>query len=1045
MNEKSKFQRNILRKLKLLALFSCFSFAIMAQTKTINGVVTTSENGESLIGVTIMVKGTSTGTVTDISGKYSITVPNNDAILVFSMIGMKKEELKAGASQVLNVVLSPDTRLMEEIVVTGYSTQKKADLTGAVTVVDVNDMKKNNNSNAMQSLQGKVAGMIVTGDGSPSGAGTTVRLRGIGTIGNNDPLYIIDGVPTKEGINQLNPNDIESIQVLKDASSSTIYGSRAANGVIIITTKKGKDGVLQISANARTSYSFYSSKLNVLNAQQYGQAFWQAKVNDGLDPNANSISYQFDWAKDANGVPTLNKIILPDYLNADKTLKTADTDWFKAVSQVGVSRNYDVTLSNGSEKGHSLVSVDYTKNDGIIKTTNFERLTARLNNDYKLLNNKLLVGENLALSRSSQVDNNVLDPALQALPIIPIHTVDGIGWGGPVGGMNDRQNPVRLLEDNKQNNTINLRVFGNLFADLQIINHLHLKSNLGVDYIATNYRNMQYTYQSGYLSNNINTVTNYQGSSSNWIWSNTLSYDFKKGNHAFDALVGTESIYHGDESFYATGQNFEVQDPTYMYLDAGTGAKGNGGSASSNKLLSYFGKVNYVYAEKYLASATLRYDGSSRFGKNNKYATFPAFSLGWRINQESFLKDNVPAVSDLKLRLGWGQTGNQEIANNATQTLYTTNYNNTTDVTWNTPNSTAYSLSGIKSGTLPSGYLKTQSGNDNLKWETTTQSNFGLDFGFFDQQLYGSVDYFIKDTKDILVQPAYIAVVGDGGNQWLNGASMRNTGFEMILGYRGKIGSDLKFDVTGNVGTYRNKITQLPDAVVNTYGGNGLGDNILGHAWGSRYGYVADGLFTTQEQVANSATQVGKGLGRIRYKDLNGDGVVDTKDQTWILNPVPAFTYGLNFNFEYKGFDLIVFFQGVGNMDVENVVKYSTDFWSVRENNSNKGTRLLGAWSPTNTSSTIPALTSSDANGEGRFSTYFVENGAYTKLRNLQLGYTIPKNITKKLNITNLHVYVSGQNLLTIKSKSFTGIDPESPAYGYPIPTTLTAGLNVSF
>jgi len=897
----------------------------------------------------------------------------------------------------------------------------------------------------MQSLQGKVAGMIVTGDGSPSGAGTTVRLRGIGTIGNNDPLYIIDGVPTKEGINQLNPNDIESIQVLKDASSSTIYGSRAANGVIIITTKKGKDGVLQISANARTSYSFYSSKLNVLNAQQYGQAFWQAKVNDGLDPNANSISYQFDWAKDANGVPTLNKIILPDYLNADKTLKTADTDWFKAVSQVGVSRNYDVTLSNGSEKGHSLVSVDYTKNDGIIKTTNFERLTARLNNDYKLLNNKLLVGENLALSRSSQVDNNVLDPALQALPIIPIHTVDGIGWGGPVGGMNDRQNPVRLLEDNKQNNTINLRVFGNLFADLQIINHLHLKSNLGVDYIATNYRNMQYTYQSGYLSNNINTVTNYQGSSSNWIWSNTLSYDFKKGNHAFDALVGTESIYHGDESFYATGQNFEVQDPTYMYLDAGTGAKGNGGSASSNKLLSYFGKVNYVYAEKYLASATLRYDGSSRFGKNNKYATFPAFSLGWRINQESFLKDNVPAVSDLKLRLGWGQTGNQEIANNATQTLYTTNYNNTTDVTWNTPNSTAYSLSGIKSGTLPSGYLKTQSGNDNLKWETTTQSNFGLDFGFFDQQLYGSVDYFIKDTKDILVQPAYIAVVGDGGNQWLNGASMRNTGFEMILGYRGKIGSDLKFDVTGNVGTYRNKITQLPDAVVNTYGGNGLGDNILGHAWGSRYGYVADGLFTTQEQVANSATQVGKGLGRIRYKDLNGDGVVDTKDQTWILNPVPAFTYGLNFNFEYKGFDLIVFFQGVGNMDVENVVKYSTDFWSVRENNSNKGTRLLGAWSPTNTSSTIPALTSSDANGEGRFSTYFVENGAYTKLRNLQLGYTIPKNITKKLNITNLHVYVSGQNLLTIKSKSFTGIDPESPAYGYPIPTTLTAGLNVSF
>lgn len=1045
MNEKSKFQCDTLRKLKMLVLFCTVSFALMAQTKSISGVVKSSEDGESLIGVTVMVKGTSTGTITNIDGKYSITVPNSDAVLVFSMIGMKKEELKVGANTTLNVTLSQDSKVMEEVVVTGYSTQKKADLTGAVTVVDVNDLKKVNNANAMQSLQGKVAGMVITTDGSPSGSGTTVRLRGIGTLGNNDPLYIIDGVPTKEGMNQLNPNDIESIQVLKDASSSTIYGSRAANGVIIITTKKGKVGVLQISANARTSYSFYSSKLDVLNAQQYGQAFWQGKVNDGLDPNANSISYQFDWAKDANGVPVLNKVILPDYLNVDKTLKTADTDWFKAVSQVGVSRNYDVTLSNGSEKGHSLVSVDYTKNDGIIKTTNFERVTARINTDYKLLHGKLVVGENLSLSRSSEVANNVLDPALQALPIIPIHTVDGIGWGGPVGGMNDRQNPVRLLEDNKQNNVVNLRIFGNLFADAELMKHLHFKTNLGLDYTGTNYRNLQYTYQSGYLSNATNTVTNSQRISTNWIWSNTLNYQFTKGKHAFDALVGTELVYHGDEWFYATGQNFELQTPDYMYLNAGTGQKGNGGLGSVNTLSSYFGKVNYVFDEKYLASATLRYDGSSQFGKNNRYATFPAFSLGWRISQEGFIKDKVPAISNLKLRLGWGQTGNQEIANNATQTLYTTNYNSTTDVTWNTPNSTAYSLTGVKSGTLPSGYLKIQSGNDNLKWETTTQTNIGLDFGFFDEKLYGSLDYFIKDTKDILVQPAYIAVVGDGGSQWLNGASMNNVGFEMLLGYRGRIGSDFKFDITGNIGTYKNKITQLPDAVVNTYGGNGLGDNILGHAIGTRYGYIADGLFTTQEEVANSAVQNGKGLGRLRFKDINGDGVIDTKDQTWVQIPHPDFTYGLNFSFDYKGFDLNVFFQGVGRIDVENVVKYSTDFWSVRENNSNKGTRLLGAWSPTNTSSTIPAITSSDANAEGRFSTYFIENGAYLKLRNLQIGYTIPKNITEKFKVSNIHMYVSGQNLLTIKSKSFTGIDPESPSYGYPIPTTLTAGLNVSF
>ena len=1044
MNEKSKFQSNVLRKLKLLALFCSLSIAMMAQTKTISGKVTSSENGESLMGVTVMVKGSDKGTVTDMDGKYSISIPNKDAVLVFSFIGMNKLETKPGNSSVFDVTLTSNAQLMNEVVVTGYSTQKKSDLTGAVTVVDVNDMKKVNNANAMQSLQGKVAGMIVTGDGSPSGAGTTVRLRGIGTFNNNDPLYIIDGVPTKEGINLLNPNDIESIQVLKDASSATIYGSRAANGVIIVTTKKAKDGSLQITANARTTYSFYSSKLSVLNAQQYGQAFWQAKVNDGLDPNANSISYQFDWAKDANGTPVLNKIILPDYLNAAKTLKTADTDWFSAVSQVGASRNYDVTLTNGSEKGHSLVSIDYTKNDGIIKTTNFERATARVNTDYKLINNKLLVGENLSLTRSSQVDNNVLDAALQALPLIPIHTVDGIGWGGPVGGMNDRQNPVRLLEDNKQNNSINLRIFGNFFADLEIIKNLHLKTNLGVDYIATNSRNMQLTYQSGYLSNTTNSVTNYQGSSSNWVWSNTLSYQLNKNKHALDALVGSEMVYHGDESFYATRQNFELQDPNYMYLSAGTGAAGNGGLASENTLLSYFGKVNYVYDEKYLASATVRYDGCSRFGKNNQFATFPAFSLGWRMNQESFIKDNVPAVSDLKLRLGWGQTGNQEIANNAIYTLYQTNYTGG-DPTWRSPDGTAYSLSGAKSGTLPSGYQKTQSGNPDLKWETTTQTNVGLDFGFFDQSLYGSFDYFIKDTKDILVLPPYIAVVGEGGNQWVNGASMKNTGVEMMLGYRGKIGNDLKFDVTGNVATYRNTVTSVPASVINNYGGDGNKDNILGHSITERYGYVADGLFTTQDQVDNSAVQNGKGLGRIRYKDINGDGVIDTKDQTWIMNQVPDFTYGLNINLEYKGFDLTVFFQGVSNVDVENVVKYSADFWSVRENNSNKGTRLLNAWSATNPTSTIPALTSSDANAEGRFSTYYVENGAYCKLRNLQLGYTIPKNITKKFYVSNLHLYVSGQNLLTIKSKSFTGIDPESPSYGYPIPTMLTAGLNVSF
>lgn len=1043
MDYKVRLQQGTLSRWWVMAMLLGLSVLGVAQVRVVSGTVTSAESGEQLIGVSVMVKGTTRGTITDLDGRFSIEATNED-VLVVSMVGMKTVELKVGTNQRLAVSLSEDAQLISELVVTGYSTQKKADLTGAVTVVNVGELRNLNHTNPMQSLQGRVAGMIVSSDGSPSGAGTSVRMRGIGTLNNNDPLYIIDGVPTKEGIHLMNPNDIESIQVLKDASSASIYGSRAANGVIIITTKKAKEGVLDITANARTTFSYYSTKLDVLNAEQYGQAFWQAKVNDGLDPNANSIMYQFDWARDPNGVPVLNRLILPDYLDAAKTMKTADTDWFDEISQTGISQNYDITINNGSKNGHSMVSLDYTYNDGIIKTTSFERLSGRINSGYNLLKGKLKVGENLTFTRSSQVDNNVLDPALQALPIIPVRTVDGKGWGGPVGGMNDRQNPVRLLEDNQQNNGINLRVFGNMYADLELFKKFTFRTNLGIDYIAGNARNMQLSYVSGYLNNPINKVTNYYNNSSNWVWSNTLSYQHTSDKHDVNAMVGTELFHHYDEGFWASRQSFELEDINYMYLDAGTGLKDNGGLASEYALLSYFGKVNYAYASKYLVSMTLRYDGSSRFGKNNQFATFPAFSLGWRLNEEGFIKDNFENISDLKVRLGWGQTGNSEISNNATQTIFSTNYAGG-DPTWRSPDGTAYDLFGNKTGNLPSGYQKVQSGNDDLKWETTTQTNIGLDFGFYNQKIFGSIDYYIKDTKDILVQPAYIAVVGEGGNQWLNGASMNNKGFELVAGYREKVNADFDYEVSANFATYSNKITSLPDAVVNTYGGNGLGDNILGKSIGTRYGYVADGLFRTVEDVENSAVQQGKGLGRMRFRDLNGDGTIDTDDQTWIMNPHPQFTYGVNMRMQYKGFDVAVFFQGLGNVDVENVVKYSSDFWSVRENNSNKGVNLLNAWSPTNPTSTIPALTSSDSNAEGRFSTYFIENGAFLKLRNIQLGYQLPDGLTKALSLNKLYFYLSGQNLLTFASKSFTGIDPESPSYGYPIPTMLTAGLSVSF
>jgi len=1025
-----------------LLLLAVFTFA---QQKTITGTVTGKTDKVPLAGVTVQAKNKSV--ITDVNGKFSIEASVGDN-LVFSYVGMNSVKIKiTNESQNLSVELEEGVKEGEQIVVVGYQTQKKADLTGAVTVVNVKDINKLPNNNPIQALQGRVPGMVIYTDGSPSGSNVNILIRGVGSINGNGPLYVIDGVATTAGMHELNPNDIESIQVLKDASAATIYGARAAGGVIIITTKKAKKGALQVTANARRSFSWYNTRMSVLDAEGYGKAVWQASANDGSPLNKYLI-YKFDWNTKADGGFNLNKITLPEYVDTTtKTMKTANTNWFKEISQIAVSQNYDVTVSRGSEKGGTLFSVDYLKNEGTVRTTEFSRMTARLNTDYKLINDKLWIGENFTVSTTKEVqDPGVLNASLQALPVIPVHTIDGIGWGGPFGGMNDRQNPVRILENNSQNHYNYLRLFGNVFADLEIIKNLHIKTSIGLNHGNFDKRDMQLSYVSGYLNNPINKVTMSHFTNTELIWTNTLNYKYEKQKHLLDAIAGTEIVKQNGMSFWASRQVFASQDPNYMYLDAGTGTLGNGGGASETRLLSYFGKANYVFDQRYLASVTVRYDGSSRFGKNNQYALFPAFSVGWRINNESFIKDHFDFISDLKLRFGWGVTGNQDnISAYANRTLYQTNYGGG-DPTWRTPDGTAYDFTGGGTGNLTSGYQLIQRSNDDVRWESMTQSNFGLDFGFFNQKLYGSVDYFEKTTSDMLVQPAYIAVIGEGGYRWVNGATMKNKGFELLTGYRGKIHNKINFDFTGNIATYRNKITKLPESVVNTYGGNGIGDNILGHSWGSRYGYVADGLFQTVDEVANAADQNGKGLGRIKYRDLDGNGIIDSRDQTWILNPTPDFTYGLNMNFEYKGFDFTIYFQGVGGVDI-NVydVKSMTDFWSINETGSNKGTRLLNAWSTTNTGSTIPALTSTDRNNETRFSTYFIENGSYMKLRNLQLGYSLPKNISKKVFASNINLYVSGQNLFTIKSKSFTGVDPETPTWGYPVPTMFTTGLRVTF
>jgi len=1028
-----------------IILFLCLLLPVLAanaQNIEVKGTVLSGEDNMPLPGATVAVQGTTLAAMTDINGTYTLTGVPQGATLEISYMGYITQSIAAQAN--LEITLQPDQTEIETVVVTGYSSQRKADITGAIAVVDMGELNRQKEPNPLKALQGRVPGVRVTTDGSPSGGNTGIVIRGVGTLNNTAPLLVIDGVPTKSGMHELNPNDIETIQVLKDASSASIYGSRASNGVIIITTKKGKEGRMKIDFNTYTSIANYANRLKVLNAEQYGQALWQANVNDGLNPNNNNLSYQFDWSVN-NGRPTLNNVLVPEYLDAAQTLKSANTDWYDAISRTGVAQSYDLTMSNGSDKGSYLFSLSYYDNEGIVKTTGFERFTARMNSSYKYFGGRLTIGENFTMARTGEVtDPGVLDPALRALPLIPVHTVNGTGWGGPVGGMNDRQNPVRLLEYNKDNGYKYIRLFGNAYADLEIIKNLHVKSSFGIDYGYYNKRVLQRSYVSGYLQNNQNSVTIEQSLSDKWTWTNTALYNFEIGKGRVNLLAGTEMYSDTFDNTTLRKNDFLIETPDYMYPDAGTGESFSNGTSTRYKLLSYFGKAEYDYDNRYLVSATIRRDGSSRFGQNNRFGTFPAVSAGWRISEENFIKGKENSIlSDLKLRAGWGQTGNQEISNNAVYSLFLANYAGGSP-TWATSYGTAYDLAGNNNGQLPSGFMATQTGNNDLKWETTTQTNVGLDFGFFNQKLNGSVDMYYKDTKDILVQPPYLGAIGEGGNRWVNGASMENKGIEVALGYRDTTTGGLTYDISANFSANKNQITQLPAEVRNSYGGNGLDDNILGRPINSMYGYVADGLFRSQDEVDASAEQPGKGLGRIRYADLNNDGVIDTDDRTWIGNPNPGFQYGINLTLEYKNWDLSTFWDGIGNVDVINSTKYQTDFWSVDDVGSNKGTRLLNAWSVDNPNSGIPALTTIDRNAESRFSTYFVENGSYLKLRVLQLGYSLPQSLTEKYNIGSLRLYVSGQNLLIIDSKDFTGVDPESPAFGYPLPMTFTMGLNLS-
>jgi len=1031
--------------LGVLLLFLLSTMTAMAQMKVSGTII--DDFGEPLMAATVLETGTSNGTVTDLDGKFTLTMQSTKNTLTISYVGYKTQILKPQAN--MNIQMAEDN-VLTEMVVTGYQVQRKADLTGAVGVVETKDIKPSS-TDPMSSLQGKIAGMTITSSGSPAGE-ANIQIRGIGSMGGSStaPLFIIDGVPSTSSLNSLNAADIESMQVLKDAASASIYGSRASNGVIVITTKKGKKSdKVNIDVNASLTASYYSSKMKLLNTEQYATALVQAALNDGKDPEAYANNYGLTLAGNGRfpisvynpltgGMTTYNVGGRYDgYINEKKTMMLSDTDWLDAISRTGLTQNYDLSLSKASDRSSALFSFGYKKAEGVLKNTDFENFSSRLNTSFKI-NNIITVGENLSISYSNNVDCYPMENALKMASTVPVYEEDGVTFGGPVGGMSDRQNPARELYHNRDNRLKKWRLFGNAYIDIKPIKNLLIRSNLGIDYTASRIRSVIYTWDSDVVKNNTNSSTMSNSHATQLTWSNTAQYTLTMADvHTLNILGGIEIHSENYENSSSKVNEFVLEDYNYMWPGSGTGIQRASGSGDGYRLASFFGKLDYNYNDLVLASFTLRHDGSSRFGENNRYGTFPAATLGYRVSKHM---ENVDWLHDWKLRASWGVTGNQAMNSNvARYGLYYADYGNGRDT------STAYDLNLVCSGTFPSGYRQGQTENKDLRWESTTQYNFGMDFSFFNNKLYGTYDLYLKKTKDMLIQPAYLGALGEGGATWVNGPSLENWGMELTLGYRNTTSFGLSYSINGNVDFFRNKVTYLPENAKGSYTHTTTEDLVTGKkAYGSRIGYVVTGLYQTQEEVACS-NQAGARLGGLKYADINGDGQINGDDRTWIYNPVPNFSYGLNIELGYKNFDFTMFWQGVAGVDVWNDQKYQTDFWSITDAGSNKGSRLLDAWTPANTTSTIPALTTSNGADEGRESTYYVENGSYAKLRTLQVGYSFPSSTLKKIHVERARVYFSGENLWTLKSSSLTCTDPENTAWAYPHTTSFSVGVQVGF
>lgn len=1051
------------------------SVTAFAQERVITGTIT-DDVGDPLPSVSVVIKGTNIGTVTGVDGMYKITAPT-DAVLIYSFIGFKTQQIDVGDKSIIDIKMEPDLQLLEEIVVVGYGTQKKSDLTGAVASVSEKDLRTAMTTNIDQALQGRIAGVQVTQNSGQPGGAASIRIRGANSItGSSEPLYVIDGIPVQgdghstagfdwaggangqnrvNPLSTINPQDIVSIEVLKDASATAIYGSRAANGVVMVTTRRGVKGESKISYNAYYGVQELATTLQMMDLRQFAD-------------------FQLTVAEDLNQTP--------DERYLDPSILGPGTDWQAEIFRPADMQSHQLSISGGTEKTTYAISGGYFQQEGIVIGSNFDRFTTRINLDNEL-KDWIKIGGTLSFANTDETitlndgGDGIIMQALITTPSTPVRDMDG-NYSGPENqNTGVSYNPVAAALI--RNNTLQRnRLMGNFYSDLKLMEGLTYRSEFGFDNNQSYNKAFHPTYTWGTLVNTENMLRQREDRSFFWIWKNYVTYLKEFGEHDLTAMLGAEAQKAEWQGLEVTKKNFASNDIPVLSQGEQEGTITNGWK-DGQSLASYFGRVNYGFKDRYLLTLTFRADGSSKFGPENKWGYFPSGSVAWRIKNESFMQTFDP-IYDMKLRFGYGEVGNQAIPNY----LYGSPLQ-----TINTPFGTAYRMSQIA--------------NPFLKWETTKQFNIGMDLSLFGGRVDLVADVYDKQTSDMLLQlavPSYL-----GGSSWwdisapyANVGSLQNRGLDLTVTTHNVSTNKFNWSTNLNFSANRNQVLELADESKPYYRNlywysefqtatmTRVGDPI-----GVFYGYVMEGIFTDQDDILNHAVQVkapdsessenpqglnlvdkvsGVWIGDIKFADLNGDGVIDPKDQQIIGDPNPDFTFGFNNSFTYGPFDLNIFLNGSYGADILNYSRVMIEGQTSLYNNQSEAVanRALYAYNDPNASHSdpanvylanpgtdVPRFATNDVNRNNRMSTRFIEDGSYLRIQNIKLGYNIPVQYANKIKAQSIRVYANIQNLYTFTN--YSGYDPEIGAFNqsallqnvdmgrYPTPRVFTIGLDVDF